>query len=182
MKSNKGLVRLSGVVFLAIGLVMMATACPGPSPSPTGGGQASPAQSAPAESPAAQKACDIVTQQDATALFGQTASPQEGQLVVDPNLIGECLWTWDTATSNQLLQFRIWNGPQYYGAPSDSQPLDIGEKGYIRVHPLAGVDIEWVQNGKTISLSYSTIGSDIPNATTKVEELKTLARKVEKQL
>lgn len=127
-------------------------------------------------------ACSLMTLQDATALFGQPASPQQGEVTVDPNMVGECLWTWDTEAGNQLLQLRIWNGAASYGELPDSQPFEIGEKGYIRAHPAAGVDVEWVQHDRTISLSYSTVGQGVPKAVTKVEEIKTLARRIASKL
>ena len=127
-------------------------------------------------------ACGIVTQSDASALFGRAAVKDEGSAVLDPGMIGECLWGWDTETSAGLLQFRVWNSPQYYSAPADSQPFDIGEQAYIRVHEIAGVDIEWVQDGKTIDLSYFTTGPDAPPADAKTEEVKNLARKVAAEL
>lgn len=127
-------------------------------------------------------ACDIVTEETATELFGQPASPEEGTPVIDPNMLGECLWTWDTEMSNQLLQFRVWNGDVYYGMPGDAEPYDIGEQGYIRVNELAGIDISWVQDGKTVEVSYFNIGPDAPPLESKVEEMKDLAKQVEGEL
>ncbi len=166
-------------------LILSLGACGSTSRTQTGS-SSSPQPDAPAGEPTTGSkqvdACSIVTQQDATALFGQPASPQQGAATLDPNMIGECLWTWDTEGANQLLQFRIWNGARYYGASPGTEPFEIGEKGYIRAHPMAGVDIEWVQKDKTISLSYSTIGKGVPKATSKIEELKTLARRISSQL
>lgn len=123
-------------------------------------------------------ACALVTQADATALFGKPAVPEEGTPVFDPNMMGECLWTWDTETGGQLLQFRVFNGPQYYSELPDAQPFDIGEQGNVRTNTFTGVDVEWIQDAKTYTLSYSTVGTDVPDATTKAEEVKQLAKKV----
>ena len=131
---------------------------------------------------ASSDACQIVTKEDATKLFGKTASPEEGTPVYDSKMVGECLWTWDTETDNQLLQFRIWDGEQYYSDSPNSQPIDLGDKGNIVLNEFLGVDITWLQDGKTYTLSYSTIGSSVPDATTKAEEVKSLARKVEGQV
>lgn len=129
------------------------------------------------------EACNAVTQQDATKIFGKPASEEESNtLVVDPNMLGECLWSYDTETSSQLIQFRVWNGEIYFAPTADSETFDIGDKGAIRVNTFAGVDVEWVQDGKTITLSYFTTGSDVPDATTKVEEVKALAKQVEDRL
>lgn len=127
-------------------------------------------------------ACALITQDDATALFGMPAVRDQGTPVVDPNMMGECLWTWDSESSNQLLQIRIWNGTQYYSAPDDSQPVDFAETGYIRTHPIGGVDIDWTQDGKTVSVSYSTIGPDVPKAETRAEEVKQVAQKLQAAL
>lgn len=180
MKVNKRRLRLPGAPLATLLLVLVVSACGGSSTGDNGGG----AQAAGQNGSSGQiDACSVVTQQDATQLFGKPASPQQGQLNVDPNMLGECLWTWDTETSNQLLQFRIWNGSQYYGnPPANSQPLDIGDKGYIQLNEFAGVSIEWVQGDKTITLDYSTIGSDVPKATTKADAVKNLAQNVSKQM
>ncbi len=122
-------------------------------------------------------ACSIVTQQDATTLFGVEATlstepvPQQG-------LLGHCLWEWENADADShLLQFYIWDGEGYYSEPADSQPFAIGEKGYVRVHDVAGVDIQWLQNGLAPMLSYFTYGSSVPKASSKAEEVKALAKK-----
>ncbi len=120
-------------------------------------------------------ACAIVTQDDAAAIFGNPASPDTGTPVLDANLIGECLWTWDDPLDNQLIQFRVWNGTQYYSAPADSTPYAIGDGGYVRL--VAGVDVDWIQSSLTVNLSYSTVGSGIPEATTKEADVKALAQK-----
>ncbi len=70
----------------------------------------------------------------------------------------------------------LWHGENYYSAPSDSTPYAIGDKGYVRTNPTAGVDIDWVEGGHTASLSYSTLGAAAPDATTKVDEVKALAQ------
>ncbi|MCP5117972.1 MAG: hypothetical protein GY953_44720 [bacterium] len=152
-----------------------------------GGGNAPAEDSAAGERGAANAsgkidACAIITQDDATKLFGKPASPDKGTPVVDPNMLGECLWTWDSETSNHLLQFRVWRGDQYYSAMPESQPIDFAATGYIRTHPVVGVDMGWIQDGKTVSLTYSTVGADVPEAQTKAEEVRQLALKVEARL
>ena len=139
---------------------------------------APPATAAASEGPQSD-ACAIVTQQDASNLFGQPAVPDTGQTGV--TMVAQCLWTWDTDTSNQLLQFHIWD-PRGYDMPEDAEPLAIGDGGYIRKHPVSGVDIAWLQNGQLISLAYSTIGPDAPKAIDRAEQLIELARQVESGL
>jgi hypothetical protein len=126
--------------------------------------------------------CAVITQEDASSLFGKPASRDSGVPVIDPHMLGECLWSWDAETGNQLLQFRIWNGEEYYGPAPDSQPFELGQKGSIRANRFAGVDIDWVQGGKTVSVSYSTTGPGAPDPLTKIEEVKQLARKAAAEL
>lgn len=129
-------------------------------------------------------ACAIVTQADATALFGQPAVRQDGPKITVPIMSGECIWTWDAEAANQLLQFRIWNTERAYGGSEGElkQPLGLGDRGFVRAHPQGGVDIEWVQGGRMIGLSYSKVGSAVPNPSTKVEAMKELARRIAGQL
>lgn len=123
-------------------------------------------------------ACTIVTQQDAATLFGQPASTEPPD-VTGGRILGQCHWTWDTETENQLLQFYVWTGPEGYSTPSDSEPFAIGEKGNVRVVPGAGqglIDISWIQAGNTILLGYSAIGSsNVPIGQAKVDAVKALA-------
>lgn len=170
------IIALSALTLLAV------SACGGDSTTTSAAGGSDAASRSSNDDAAKQDACKLVTQQDASALFGQPASAEEGDLALDANMTGECLWTYDTDTGNQLIQFRIWNGPQYYGELPDSQPFDIGEKGFVRTNEFTGVDIEWIQDGMTYTLSYSTTGTGVPKAPTKVEQVKSLAKKVEDQV
>jgi hypothetical protein len=137
------------------------------------------AAAGPAEKPATIDACAIVTAEDAATVFGQPASPDTGQGSV--TMIAQCLWTWDTETSNQLLQFHIWD-PRGYDMPEGAVPLDLGEGGYVLDHPLLGVDIAWLQGGHHITLAYSTVGPDAPKTGERVEQMVALARQVAERL
>lgn len=120
-------------------------------------------------------ACAIVTQSDATALFGQPAEKDTGAPSVDPALRGECQWSWQDAQANShTLQFRVWKGESYYSPGSKAEPFAIGDKGVVEADPVWGVDVQWVQGDSVGDLSYSTVGS-VPDATTKVDAVKTLA-------
>lgn len=143
------------------------------------GAPAPPALAGNAHEAPQSNACEIVTRERASDLFGQPAIADSGHSAV--TMIDQCLWTWDTDTSNQLLQFHIWD-PRGYSMPEDAEPLDIGEGGYIRQHPVGGVDISWLQDNRLISLAYSTIGPDAPKATERAEQMITLARQVEAEL
>ena len=123
-------------------------------------------------------ACKIVTQAEATALFGQPAVSEPPD-TTGGRIVAQCHWTWDTETENQLLQFYVWEGTVGYSTPSDSEPFAIGEKGNIRVVPGGGqglIDVMWVQADKTVTLGYSAIGSNyVPIPQAKVDAVKALA-------
>jgi hypothetical protein len=116
---------------------------------------------------------------DAAALFGQMASSEPPDMT-GGRILGQCHWTWDTTNENQLLQFYVWDGPEGYSTPSDSEPFAIGEKGNVRVVPGGGqglIDVMWVQTARTVALSYSAIGSSyVPIAQAKVDAVKALAQ------
>jgi hypothetical protein len=125
-------------------------------------------------------ACAIVTQEDATALFGLEAQPDPASLI--PGMAGHCKWEAESASGGQYLSFSVWNGEGYYSMPTttDTQPYAIGDKGHIKSADAYGVSIMWIQNGLVPDLYHFTLGpsgGSTPEATTKVEQLKTLAQK-----
>lgn len=152
--------------FLGASLLSLATACGGDESGGGGGGG----------NPKKIDACAIVTQADASQLFGVPATPGKPSGAVDPALIGECIWEWqDSQANSHLLQFYVWEGEDYYEPSAASTPFAIGEKGVIDVSGgLIGVDIHWLQTGKVADLSYFTVGN-VPDELTKVDEVKALA-------
>jgi hypothetical protein len=161
---------------------LLALACGG------GGGEGTDEAAAREETPAEQAleeggsidGCTLVTQAEASELFGQTAERQEGT-AFGGTVIAECLWTWDTESSNQLLQVYVWPEAAY-GPTQGSEPFDLGERGHIRKHEVAGVDIAWVQDGMMVSLAYSTIGPDAPEAIDRAAAVEALARQAAERL
>lgn len=139
-----------------------------------------------ATAPAKVDACKLVTQAEATTLFGETAARETGATVLDPSMVGECIW----GHANELgeshsLQVRVWGSPQYYSPPTDAftQPLEVGEKGYVRVHSASGVDIAFVQGGRVCELSYFTVGgASFPKAIDRAEAVKQLAKQASGRL
>ena len=119
----------------------------------------------------------IVTADDATAIFGNTAAKETGTANTDPNFLGECLWGFDNGDYSQLMEFRGFDGQSYYSAPTDSDPVSIGDQGYVRVNAIAGVEVAWLQGNWAISLSYGTAGTTAPDPAGKVDEMKALAQK-----
>jgi hypothetical protein len=109
-------------------------------------------------------ACAIVTQAEATTLFGQDAAKEEPTAVLDENLLGQCSWTWDTATDNQLLQLFIWTDTTPAVGRRD---YDIGDEGYVRL------EVGWASGIKAV-ISRIPVGSAVPDETS-AEAVKTLA-------
>ena len=167
------------LVMMSLVMTLSISAC-GDSDS-NGGGNESAAQKDNGESQksAVSDGCEIVTESDATALFGRPAVKGEGSMAV-PGMLAECIWEWDTELAGGILQFRIWDGTMYYSAPPDSTPFDIGEQGYIRAPQALGADIMWIQDEKTIDLSYFNTGFGAPPVN--AEQVKHLARKVSDKL
>ena len=136
------------------------------------------------DQPAVIDACQLVSQADAAALFGQPATRTTGAEVVDPALLGECLWEYVAADySNQFLAIYVWDNDSdhYYDPLEGSEPYAIGDEGYIAIEE-AGVDIGWSQQSLAVYLNYFTVGPSVPAGSSKVEEVKALAAEVESRL
>ena len=171
------------IALIMAAVLVMVVACKGKSSDNTGVGSrsaAAPAASAEPD-PAKFAACTFVTVKEAEALFGHPATQKQGPTTP---LHGECDWDYDAPdNSSHLLQLDIWTEDFYKQGgelvDADAQPFAIGErKGNIKASDLTGIDISWVEKGRFIQLSYSTVGPSVPKATTKVEDVKALAKKV----
>jgi hypothetical protein len=170
------------IAFIAAALVMIVS-CSGTRSDTAGGESRSAAESATTPELDAAKfaACTFITETDAEALFGHPATQRQGPTTP---LHGECDWDYDAPdNSSQLLQLNIWTEEFYKQGgevvDADAQPFAIGErKGNIKVSDLTGIDISWVEKGRFIQMSYSTVGPSVPKATTQVEEVKALAKRV----
>ena len=133
--------------------------------------------------PATSGACALLTQTDATALFGKPAAPHEGGAQTPDAKLTACGWRYAYPdNSSQLLQLVVYDSDIAYSQDPASTPFAIGDKGNVMVSKLSGVDVFWVQKGKTYSLSYSTVGPLAPEQTTKAEEVKTLAKTIAARL
>lgn len=123
-------------------------------------------------------ACQLVTQADAAALFGQPPTQEEGAYTPDPAFLGECLWTWEAPDySNELLAIYVWDNSSgtYFAVEEGSEPFAIGEEGYIRVDETAGIDIGWRQGDLSIDMTFFTIGPMVPEAASKLDEVRAIA-------
>jgi hypothetical protein len=170
-------------IALIAAVLVMVVSCTSTSSDNQGGGSRSAAAPTASAEPDAAKfaACTFITVKEAEALFGHPATQKQGPTTP---LHGECDWDYDAPdNSSHLLQLNIWTEDFYKQGgelvDADAQPFAIGErKGNIKVSDLTGIDISWVEKGRFIQLSYSTVGPSVPKATTKVEEVKALATKV----
>src|SRR5688500_15009348 len=156
------------IALIAVAL-MMVVSCNGTSSENRAGESRSAAGPAANAEPDAAKfmACTFITVKEAEALFGHPATQQQGPTTP---LHGECDWNYDAPdNSSDLLQLNIWTEDFYKQGgefvDADAQPFAIGErKGNIKVGDLTGIDISWVEKGRFIQLSYSTVGPSVPKA------------------
>jgi hypothetical protein len=133
-------------------------------------------------------ACELVTVEDATGLFGTDAEEKPDASPV--GLGAACIYgtpeTEDLGSVAHLLQVRAFDGEQFYGAATfdDEEEIDdLGEQAFVRSgdSALTGVEVQFVQDGKTVSLNYSTVNigvdeADQVNATDHEDEVVALAR------
>jgi hypothetical protein len=147
---------------LALTLVLVFAACGSSkhSTAPTNNGS-STTLARPAGAPNVP-ACTLVTQADATTLFGHPA------LLNNTNnptsAVSSCVWQADTNPDpnalddiTYLLQARIYNGEEFYGEKylSNVKKLSgIGDKAFVNTQgPLA--QVEFVKHGRTVTIAYS---------------------------
>jgi len=127
------------------------------------------------------RACELVTRDDAEALFGRPAAPGEATATLAGQLVSRCLWTWATATSSQRLELGIWRVPALV-PPADAEPFALGSQGFVRVDPATGVSVEWLQGGLRYALAYDARGPSAPQAADRTAEVEALARRVGERL
>lgn len=132
-------------------------------------------------------ACKLVTQADATALFGVPAEPYEANVGPTPTSTSKCDWQHDFPdNSSWLLQFSIYDSTSVFGAYSPEpfqEAFAIGEKGVAGAQRDHRVAVMWVQKGKTVTIDLSSTGpKGEPKAAPKLEQVKQLAKKVEAAL
>ena len=141
--------------------------------------------------------CGLVTQSDASAIFGRPAvRMQSGE--------GECAWGYDDPDhSTWSLHLKVsdiasLHGPviivtkseiTYKGQPIDtgptiSQDIALGRNvGVVDANDFDGIDVHWKHGNKyTVQLKMTSIGPSAPRPTTKIEPMKQLARRVEAAL
>ncbi len=116
--------------------------------------------------------CELVTQEDAQGLFGEGIEAQ-----VDGDASGSvgggesCIWenvdNEELGTPSHLLQVAAYPGEQYYGDSiyEDEEELDIGDKAFLAPSfALGSVDLQFVKDGTTVTISYSVINIGVEEA------------------
>ncbi|MDH3471857.1 MAG: DUF3558 domain-containing protein, partial [Acidimicrobiia bacterium] len=97
--------------------------------------------------------CELVTQADAEALFGQPVSMPADDLGGFPGQLGVCVWQ---ADGGALLTISVFEGDEFFGAVGQqegSETIDLGDGGDILVETgFLGVQIQWLQDGLTVTL------------------------------
>ena len=113
--------------------------------------------------------CDIVTAEDAEEMFGEPAVQADDESPVSGFELASCLWEVEDEESFKLLQFRIFDGAQFYGEDQFS-----GEDGYEDIPDLGddafivgllGQSLYILDGDRTISLDVSSLNIDDPEFT-----------------
>lgn len=103
-------------------------------------------------------ACKLVTQADATKLFGVEAKAKENASPGDEASV--CIWQADDAENHGfLLQVRVYDDEFHYGGDSDIFPnaetiAGLGDKAFVNKGQQAGTDVQFVKDGKTYVVNY----------------------------
>jgi hypothetical protein len=172
---NGGAARRLAIVGVAAALVV-APACG----SDDGSGEDGPSDTTAAASAEPVDVCGIVTAEDAATVFGAPARTTE-PTASEAGALGACLYEGidDPVTVRNLLQMRVYDGEQYFGDRvfTDEMPLDVGDEGFVNVNEAGGiVDIQFVQDGRTVAVNYSA-GPEV-DVTTKVDAVEAIARQL----
>lgn len=179
------MLRRAGVA--AVALALVASACGGDDDDAAGGDDSTQQTDGGASDDGKDEidACAIVSQEDATEIFGAEATTSDLGVspVPDQFLDGVCGWDWDSPEADsQLIQFYVWSGKQFFSAAgaNGAEAYDIGDEGWIKVVDQS-VDFMWLHGDQTVSLSLFTIG-DIPDNPDRVDQMKALAAKIDAAL
>jgi hypothetical protein len=129
-------------------------------------------------------ACELLTEADATALFGEPAEPDEGTLITDPAFIGDCLWTWEPADAlgSQNVSLTLWEGEEYYAPHPDAEPFEIGDEGSLHETEATGIQIDWVQDGVGVQFGYFSVGDGVPDNLSKSADVQALALEISERM
>jgi len=135
--------------------------------------------------------CVLLTQTDATALFGKPAVREE------PAIVG-CAWSLgfpDHSRSSLRLTLRenggaivvvskseiTYNGKPFVPEPPTVEPMPIGKDGFIET-TRGMVHMHWTHGDLGVALTLTSAGPSTFEAATKIEQMNRLARKVDAAL
>jgi hypothetical protein len=102
-------------------------------------------------------ACKVVTQADASKLFGVEA--KEGDNASPGNESSVCVWEADDdADHGYLLQVRVYDDVFHYGEDFMDGAVKVaglGDKAFVSAKDtIAGTDVQFVKDGKTFAVNY----------------------------
>jgi hypothetical protein len=135
-----------------------------------------PAAGQAASASAVPDPCVLVTAADAASLFGEAARTGTDTSPVD--LGRSCIYentdSDDLGQVGHLLQVRVFPGEQFFSTATydDERSLDdLGDRAFVRSGQgaLAGVDVQFVKDGKTVTFSYSTVNIGVEKDADRVE-------------
>ncbi len=132
--------------------------------------------------------CTVITPADAVSVFGApgTAQPSSGST---KGLSGACLYKKDgTAPTVDLLQVRVYDGPQFYGEKlfKHPEPVEIvgADRAFERVGTAKGgattYDLQFLKDGKTGAINYVATGGT--SSTASSAALRSVADKLARNL
>jgi hypothetical protein len=169
--------------FAAAGLAAVALAACGSSGGSTSGGSGSSAAKNPSSTSASgQKiaVCKIITADDAATVVG-TPAKEEPSSAPELATAGVCIYKKDTTEIGvNLLQVRVYNGPQFYGEKifPNAEPIKVkgADKAFLSVKTADGgavnYDLQFVKDGRTGALNYTaTKGADESTTTPAMQNL-----------
>jgi hypothetical protein len=136
------------------------------------------------------KACHLLTQADATAIFDQPAELEAGPIVTEPDYLGDCSYRYDTPDGEgmKILALNVWSDSAYYSPGPDAEPVDVGDQGSLNELGSGesdggwGVDVSWTQWEITASVGYFTIRAGTPDRQATIDEMTALALRISDRL
>jgi hypothetical protein len=117
-------------------------------------------------------ACELLTQGDASALFGVAPAKPETATIGGPE--SACLWRADVGDEHAILQVAVFKGREHYdrSEKSGSRPLNgFGDSGFIDSGCSQGVapttcagpvQLEFLRGGNTYFVLYSLANAKTP--------------------
>lgn len=144
--------------------------------------------SKPASKPSGAKidVCSIITAEDAATVVG---SPAKQEAPSGPELAtkGVCIYKKDTTDiAVNLLQIRVYGGPQFYGEKifSDAKSIKVkgAQKAFVNVKTAgagaANYDLQFVKDDQTGALNYTATGGSGADQTATISAMQNLANQL----